>query len=456
MPLGGGDIGLNVWAENETILFYVAKDGCFDENNSILKLGRIRLQLDPNPFTEDRTFEQRLLLEDGYVQFRGGDGAELKIWIDVFCSSIHVEILTSTISTLTASLESWRFQDRQMNVSEQAQSSWGTTPNISTYTLRDNITFWSTSILSSHRNIDTRLFDATLAQQQLTDHKDQIDEPTANNTFGLLMYGSGLSPADTTMGHYVNTSFQSWNLRSTQAQTSFNLTIVTHQNQTQSYKQWQDELFALNATAATTTQSATIEWWNNFWNRSYILVNANNSEDDPSFQVGRNYQLFRYMLGCNAMSKWPSRFNGGLFTFDPVFANPEFPFTPDFRRWGGGTYTAQNQRLEYWPLLKSNDIDVMIPQFEFYRRIVDTGLLRGRSYRNINHSTFSEQIDNSGLPQLFNFDADTFIYGTQRPTSFNSGDEFNAWIIWLGDTAASPRSPLHFHFRRHMLILLWL
>lgn len=47
----------------------------------------------------------------------------------------------------------------------------------------------------------------------------------------------------------------------------------------------------------------------------------------------RNYTLFRYMLGCNAYSKWPTKFNGGLFTFDPVWVNPDMAFTPDFRRW---------------------------------------------------------------------------------------------------------------------------
>jgi hypothetical protein len=50
MPVGGGDISLNVWAENDTILFYVGKDGCFDENNSLLKLGRVRLTLGTQPF----------------------------------------------------------------------------------------------------------------------------------------------------------------------------------------------------------------------------------------------------------------------------------------------------------------------------------------------------------------------------------------------------------------------
>ncbi|MGG6712979.1 UNVERIFIED_CONTAM: hypothetical protein ITH36_25590, partial [Salmonella enterica subsp. enterica serovar Weltevreden] len=45
MPCGGGDIGLNVWSEGGDVLFYMARSGTFDENNSLLKLGRVRLRL---------------------------------------------------------------------------------------------------------------------------------------------------------------------------------------------------------------------------------------------------------------------------------------------------------------------------------------------------------------------------------------------------------------------------
>jgi hypothetical protein len=37
MPCGGGDIGLNVWVENNELLFYIAKSGTFDENNTLGK-----------------------------------------------------------------------------------------------------------------------------------------------------------------------------------------------------------------------------------------------------------------------------------------------------------------------------------------------------------------------------------------------------------------------------------
>ena len=51
MPLGNGDIGLNVWTEqNGDILFYISKTDAWDENNELVKVGRVRITLTPNPF----------------------------------------------------------------------------------------------------------------------------------------------------------------------------------------------------------------------------------------------------------------------------------------------------------------------------------------------------------------------------------------------------------------------
>ena len=67
MPLGGGDLGCNVWVENGDILIYAQKSGSFSENGEYLKLGRFRVQLSPNPFKNAEDFEQRLVLKDGSI-----------------------------------------------------------------------------------------------------------------------------------------------------------------------------------------------------------------------------------------------------------------------------------------------------------------------------------------------------------------------------------------------------
>jgi hypothetical protein len=173
------------------------------------------------------------------------------------------------------------------------------------------------------------------------------------------------------------------------------------------------------------------------WERSYIIINEDQGEDDPGFQVGKNYQIWRYLMGCNARSEWPTKFNGGLWTFDPVYVNKFRPYTPDHRRWGGGTFTAQNQRLLYWPLLRSGDFDTMTQQFDFYKRITPNAILRGQVYQGIDAAYFLEQVDNTGLSNVFEYNAQYYDddQNTPRPDFFPDGELWNVWLNHMQDTA---------------------
>ena len=61
-----------MWVENGDVLFYMQRSGSLAEQNEYLKLGRIRLRLDPNPFAlPGATFRQELKLRQGYVEIEG-------------------------------------------------------------------------------------------------------------------------------------------------------------------------------------------------------------------------------------------------------------------------------------------------------------------------------------------------------------------------------------------------
>jgi len=143
--------------------------------------------------------------------------------------------------------------------------------------------------------------------------------------------------------------------------------------------------------------------------------------------VAKNYQLFRYMLGCNAYGSWPTKFNGGLFTFDPQLTDTALNYTPDFRNWGGGTHTAQNQRLVYWPMLKSGDFEMMKPQFDFYAKLLKNAEIRTEAAWGHKGASFTEQIENFGLPNPAE-------YGWKRPAGYDKGMEYNAWLEYEWDT----------------------
>lgn len=101
-------------------MFYIQKSGTFDGNNSMLKLGRVRLNLEPDPFSCGKV-EQRLVLNDGYVQFKGCDNTIVKLWVDAFNPVIHVEVDSDKEMSLNASCENWRYQDYQFRTGENGK-----------------------------------------------------------------------------------------------------------------------------------------------------------------------------------------------------------------------------------------------------------------------------------------------------------------------------------------------
>ena len=111
MPCGGGDIGLNVWAQNGELFLYMAKSGSFDENNALLKSGRIRVKCTPNAFDGDY-FKQELKLEEGYIQIDGRNNklqTTIKVWVDVFRPVIHIDVSGNEAVKTEVSFESWRY-----------------------------------------------------------------------------------------------------------------------------------------------------------------------------------------------------------------------------------------------------------------------------------------------------------------------------------------------------------
>jgi hypothetical protein len=429
MPCGGGDIGMNVWVEKGELLIYVARSGNFDENNALFKTGRIRIKLFPNVF-EGKIFKQELHLQEGYVTVEGennGVKATVKIWTDVFTPVAHFDISSNKKITAEATYESWRYQDRIVKSRENFGNSWKWGAPKNNVYRKDEISFSTGGVLFYHHNMAQTIFDTTVAQQGLNSVKEQLYNPLKRLAFGGLFRGDNFIAGGESSGIYVNTDFKGWKLKSKSAAKEQSLTLILHNQQVNSFGEWHQELKTiLLAASDKRVFTKTQNWWKQFWNRSFINIDEDKTDSKP-WQVGRNYQLFRYMLACNAHSAWPTKFNGGLLTVDPVFTDKNHELTPDYRNWGGGLHPAQNQRLVYFPMIKAGDWDMLQPQFDFYLRILKNAELRSKIYWNHNGACFTEQMENYGLP-------DYVEYGQNRPTNFDKGLEYNAWLEYEWDT----------------------
>ena len=418
MPCGGGDVGMNVWVEHGDVLFYLSRSGCFDENNSLLKLGRFRISLSPG--LDMQSFQQILHLNEGYVEVTDGH-ISIQLWADVNKPVVHVTTSSKKGKlTVGATYESWRTKDITLSKRERFQSSYKFAAPKGLQTLHDSIIADNHSVTFFHHNGDETIFDATVSQQRMESVKERLYNPLRRLTFGGQMSGQGFVLVDQVSGHYASSDFNGW-LYVTETpvkQAHLQIAMATVQGTVADFQSTLTktrQAIRLNA-----DRKASRRWWRKFWQRSYI------QGDSPLL---RNYTLFRYMLGCNSRGQWPTKFNGGLFTFDPEYVNPaeEYRLSPDFRNWGGGVHTAQNQRLVYWPMLKNGDFDLLIPQLEFYLNIYKNAEERSRLYWGHEGACLTEQIENYGLPCYPE-------YGTKRPAGFDPGMERNAWLEYEWDT----------------------
>lgn len=406
---------MNVWVENGDLLIYISRSGFFDENNTLLKAGRLRLHIEGNPLASS-DFKQILSLDEGCIYVKGGE-VTIRIWADV-----HNPVIFATLNgkkmNATLSYESWRYKDLVRPQEACQQDSWKWASSQPVYTKRDSISATQHVLRFFHQNPENTIFDFTVSLEHLDEVKDKLYNPIGGLRFGGILSVPDFTFNGTSTGKYASTDYKAWNYYAKNISNStirLDLTI----NRTADGRTISEQPCSITAAQSLTDSK---KWWHAYWQRSYIK-----SDTPEAVHVLRNYELFRYMLGCNAYGEWPTKFNGGLFCFDPIYVQSNNPFTPDFRCWGGGTMTAQNQRLVYWPMLKSGDVDMMASQFDTYLRMLQSAKARVEKYWHHDGACFTEQIENFGLPNPAE-------YGDHK-----DGDDFsrhnNLWLEYLYDTS---------------------
>ena len=188
MPLGGGDIGLNVWVEKGDLYCYFSRSGTFDEHNTLLKLGRVKITLTPNPFKDNEGFRQELVLKDGYIII-AQNNAKIKLWVDVFKPVIHIDLESKTSLKMTASYESWRYKNRDSKGKANNANSYKWAPQGDIVTFKDSISFENNGIKFYHKNRENTVFDVAVKQQKMESVKDQMLNPIGNLTFWWIYDG---------------------------------------------------------------------------------------------------------------------------------------------------------------------------------------------------------------------------------------------------------------------------
>jgi len=355
MPIGNGDVGLNVWMEESgDLLFYLSKTDAWDENACLLKLGRVRVSLSPNPCVAGANFTQELDLATGTIRIQASAGNQevtLLIWVDANRPVVRVEIDSTVPVEARAGLELWRTSTRARDKQEAACPIGLRTPHEQELVYPDTILpTTEEAVLWCHRN-RASCWTANLEHQQMAAWAKTGHDPLLDRTFGGFMRGDGLV-RDGDCG-----------LRTKSGQTRIVLAIHPLTAQTDTVDAWIQALMKQashsDATPLDAALQANTAWWRSFWETSWIHVSGTPEAE----AVSRAYELQRFINACGGRGAFPIKFNGSIFTVDGH--DQEKVYDADYRRWGGG-YWFQNTRLIYWSMIASGDFQMMQPWFDLY------------------------------------------------------------------------------------------
>jgi alpha-L-fucosidase 2 len=359
MPLGNGDVALNVWVEeNGDLLLLIAKSDAWDENSINLKLGRVRIKFSPNPFKSGERFCQTLRLRTAEVEIVAGL-VRLRIWVDAKLPVIRVEADGDAPFEIEASVEMWRTEPRRIQTQTSDMFKWLgrkegdlyptiVWPDLVLEGPADSVTW-----CHHNENREPDAYEVNMRLQGLGEMIGKMPHPLLGRTFGASMMGDNLA------------RIEPQKLRSRSASVSHRLKIFTLANHPSTPASWLEQIQGLISAISAVEETEPLRrqherWWQDFWNRSWVYISGDSDVTRAeAFQVTRAYILQRFMNACAGSGQRPIKHNGSLFSVGK-------PDDPDFRRWGGPGFWFQNQRLIYWPMLMAGDFDVMKPWLDMY------------------------------------------------------------------------------------------
>lgn len=397
MPIGNGEIGLNVWVEESgDILFTIGMTDSWDDNGRLLKVGRIRISYTPQLVHPLRDFSQKLTLGDGTITIGFGgpeDRVECRLWVDAHHPLIHLRVHSTPPVSVTAAIELWRTERYQLPSLETSDPLWGAKDErgepVQVFVEPDSLlTGLQNRIGWFHHNIKSVGPEVSARVQGL--QAFPRPDPLLHRTFGSVITArNGIRENDS-------------HLRSPAATThDFKICVLTRHPATPG--EWLRGVDSALAEAERHDLEALRrhheEWWGEFWNRSWIHVTpagrGADADSSDAFAVSRAYALQRYMNACAGRGRFPIKFNGSIFTV-PF---PGKPGDADYRQWGPG-YWWQNTRLPYVSMCASGDYDLMQPLFRMYGKDL-MPLFRYRTRLYMNH-------DGAFIPECILFWGDVF------------------------------------------------
>lgn len=277
IPIGNGVAGANVWVEEGgDLCLLLSRTDAWSETCRLLKLGRLRVSFEPNPFGTSEPVIQRLRLRHGCIEIAAGGGADvlrLGIFFDPDRPVLHIDGSSGIPRRVRVSLDIWRTERRRLR-GRELESSWtmrDAPPEVEAVESADLVADDETdAVLWWHRN-EASVVPLTLAHQGLAKAATFVADPLLHRTFGGRISGRGLVAAGPRT------------LSSTAPVTTFSLRATTLSTLAPSAAAWREQLRTLDRSAlsAADARRATSAWWQAFWARSWVFIEGDCAPPPP-------------------------------------------------------------------------------------------------------------------------------------------------------------------------------
>ncbi len=292
MPLGNGQVGINLWVEEDGDLrFYISRTDSLTEASRLVKVGGVRISLDPNPFKAGMPFRQELCLYDGMCEITAGDkdhGVEVGVFLDPSVPVIYVGGVSTKPLKVRATADVWRTKPYTL-VGEELNSSW--TLHGSPTPVTESADVFPTNVGNAvawyHRNETSPAFASTLILQSLDTVADRAHDPLLHRTFGGRMTAAGgsFTPAGMPTGMNAFQSAEGHSIVSPVPLTIFSVRIACPCLQTETAADWLQKAGSLvtgrPGDAFRDALLRTSADWRAFWKRSWVIVDGDQAADVP-------------------------------------------------------------------------------------------------------------------------------------------------------------------------------
>jgi len=374
MPLGNGEVGINLWVEaGGDLHFYISRTDSLSEISRLLKVGGVRVSLSPNPFAAGLPFRQELRLRDGRCEITAGEGNKkvtLSVFVDADRPVVYVVGKSASPVSVKAVNETWRTA-RRVLPKEENRSAWSV--HDAPFDLVESADVFCDGLTDAvawyHRNEES-VFPVTVKHQGLQAAADKSHDPLLHRTFGGWVAAEGFKVSG---GRSLETP---------SPVKSFAVRVAVPCAQTPDAKTWLDLAKKISDQTADAQDAArrTAAWWQAFWGRSWVFATGNEL-------LTRGYILHRYVQACGGRGPYPIKFNGSIFTVEPKRMGK--PFNADWREWGD-CHWWQNVRLPYHPMLAGGDFEMMDPLFRLYGSVRPLCEARAKIYHGVRGCYFPE------------------------------------------------------------------